>query len=52
LICVAQVGNEGTDDDYDRSELVNMLAQHSASPGLLDQMRTLLEKGFPQPPYS
>jgi hypothetical protein len=45
------IGNEGGDDDYDKSELVNLMAATPPLPAqLLAEMRALLVKGFPQPP--
>ena len=50
-----EVGNEGVGDDYDQSELVNLIAHPAAGApaqqaALLSEMRSLLLRGFPQPP--
>ena len=46
-----EIANEGAADDYDQSELVNLVAHPlPTTPELLKQMRTLLVEGFPQPP--
>ena len=46
-----EIKNVGAEDDYDKSELVNLLAHPGGAPStLLGQMRAVLKKGFPQPP--